>query len=100
MTVQFEYQSDHLGLGDYCAILDIEIDVWCHDIDGDYGWENIVLVDRESNREIDFDSLPANEQSAIEQMADTISADEAVNAYQAHSEDAGDALYDRMRDGE
>jgi hypothetical protein len=83
-----------------CADRDLQvtIDVWCHDRDGDYGYDDLYIECCESGAEVLLQDLPDKAQALIERHADEHAADAQCEAYQDYIEARADAEYDRMRD--
>lgn len=101
MEVKFEFESltnPHPN-GD-ARLLEVTIDVWCHDNDGDYGYEDILLWDKDADCEVSFDALSTAEQSQIEALADRHAGDNASEAYSDYCAMQSDRVYAEWKDRE
>lgn len=101
MTRKFEFESLSRALPDgRAARLEVSIDVWCTDCDGDFGWEPEQIWDLDRDCEVPDGALTADEMSRIEERAESVAYDASPDAYQAYCEGRADAEYDRWKDEE
>ncbi len=91
MRARFPFETSN-GL-----ILAVDISVWCHDRDGDYGFEDMVLATPQGT---DFDEnlLSPKDFARLEEECDRVAADKSCDAYQDYLESEADRQYDLWKD--
>lgn len=99
MEHTFTFESDHFSSdGETCDEIEVTIDIWCHSDDGDYGWEDMVLWNKTTDKEVKIEDFPKEEAAKIEKLADDAAYDKASDAYQSYCESEGDRAYDAWKD--
>lgn len=76
----------------------VEINIFCTSRDGDFGWEDLSMLD-DSSQPVEFESLSKADQSRLENDCDNMAYHYSDEALQDYQESAADALYDSWKDG-
>lgn len=99
MEFSFDFESESLfpSVAE-CTLLEVTIDVWCHSDDGDFGWEELHLYDKDHDCEVKSEQLSERELARIKKFADELAYEKAPDAYQEYCEGRADAAYDAWKD--
>lgn len=91
MTRRFDFET---SLGE---TLKVELSVWCHDREGDYGYEDVSLMNA-AGELVAEESLLPQDRVRFEAKCEDVAYDAADDAYQSYAEGMGDWLYECARD--
>lgn len=94
---EIEAPSQALPSGE-AAHIEVTINVWCTDTDGEYGWEPVQLWDIDRDAEVPSNAMTAEEMSLIEERAEKLAYETAGDAYQEYCEGRADVEYERWKD--
>lgn len=76
----------------------VNINIWCTDRDGDYGYDIESLWDEDRQCSVRIDDLSVTELAEIDKQGEALAYENADAAYQEYCEERSNVEYERWKD--